>query len=118
MSYDKDNIFAKIIRGEIPCEKIYEDDNVLFFNDINPIARIHVLGIPKIKCINFSDFIKKSNDEVVANFFKKVEMIIIKLGIQKTGFRIITNSGINGGQEVPHFHVHILGGEKLGSKIL
>ena len=116
--YDENNVFAKILNSEIQCDKVYEDKDVLFFNDINPIARIHVLGIPKIKCINFSDFIKKSNDEVVANFFKKVEMIIIKLGIQKTGFRIITNSGINGGQEVPHFHVHILGGEKLGSKIL
>ena len=115
--YDENNIFAKIINSEIPCDKVYEDENVLFFNDINPIAKIHVLGIPKIKCINFSDFLKKANNEDVVNFFNKVDMVIDKLGIMDSGFRVITNSGKDGGQEVPHFHVHIIGGEKIGSKI-
>tara|TARA_B110000438_G_C15204769_1_gene390271 strand:- start:19 stop:360 length:342 start_codon:yes stop_codon:yes gene_type:complete len=111
--YDENNIFAKIIKGEIPCKKIYEDHDVLFFNDINPIAKIHVLGITKQPCINFSDFITNHDNEIITNFFKKTEMIILKLGIKNEGYRIITNSGINGRQEVPHFHIHIIGGEKL-----
>ena len=111
--YDKNNIFAKIIRGEISCEKVYEDDNTMFFYDINPTAKIHVLGIPKTASIDFSDFILKTDPGIVAEFFKKVNMVIEKLGIRETGFRIITNSGNDGGQEVPHFHIHILGGEKI-----
>ena len=111
--YDENNIFAKIIRGEIPCEKIYEDDNVLFFNDINPVAKIHVLGIPKTPSIDFFDFISKNNFEEIAEFYKKINMIIEKLGIKDSGYKIVSNSGIDGGQEVPHFHIHILGGEKV-----
>ena len=107
--YDKNNIFAKIIKGEIPCEKIYEDESVLFFNDINPISKIHVLGVPKLSCKDFSDFISKSKPGAISNFFKKTEMIIDKLGIRNTGYKIIANSGSDGGQEVPHFHIHILG---------
>ena len=111
--YDENNIFAKIIKGEAPCEKIYEDDNVLFFKDINPSAKIHVLGIPKTPSVDFSDFILKTDPAVVAEFYKKINTVIEKLGIKESGFKIITNSGDNGGQEVPHFHVHILGGEKI-----
>ena len=115
--YDENNIFAKIIRGEIPCDKVYEDEEVLFFNDINPIAKFHVLGIPKFPCVDFSDFISKNNQSTVADFFKKTDFVIDKLGIKNDGYKIISNSGINGGQEVPHFHIHILGGEMLGSKL-
>jgi diadenosine tetraphosphate (Ap4A) HIT family hydrolase len=115
--YDENNIFAKIIRGEIPCDKVYEDEEVLFFNDINPIAKFHVLGIPKFPCVDFSDFILKNDPSNVANFFKKTDFVIDKLGIKNDGYKIISNSGINGGQEVPHFHIHILGGEMLGSKL-
>ena len=115
--YDTNNIFAKILRGEISCRKIYEDECVLFFYDINPIAKIHVLGIPKVECKNFEDFVKISSKETIANFFKKVSEVASKLKINNSGYRIITNTGINGGQEVHHFHVHILGGEKIGSKI-
>ncbi len=111
--YDENNIFAKIIRGEIPSDKIYEDEQVLFFNDINPISSIHVLGIPKVQCIDYSDFILNAEQSVVVNFFQKTQMIIEKLGIKKDGYKIITNSGKNGGQEVPHFHIHILGGQKV-----
>ena len=111
--YDENNIFAKIIRGEIPCNKIYEDDTSLFFNDVNPSAKIHVLGVPKSPCIDFADFIKKNNSSIVSCFFKNVEHVIEKLGIKDDGYRLISNSGINGRQEVPHFHIHILGGEKL-----
>ena len=111
--YDENNIFARIIRGEIPCEKIYEDDNVLFFKDIKPAARIHILGIPKKACVDFSDFIFKNDSSAVSDFYKKIDMVVGEMGIKKSGYKIITNSGIDGGQEVPHFHVHILGGEKI-----
>ena len=115
--YDNENIFAKIIKGQVPCKKIYEDDDVLFFEDINPASKIHVLGVPKVKCVDFSDFVYNNNKDIVDNFFKKINVVIEKLGIKNSGYRIITNSGSDGGQEVPHFHVHILGGEKMGSKI-
>ena len=114
--YDENNIFAKIIRGEIPCDKVYEDDNVLFFKDINPVAKVHVLGIPKKHCVDFSDFVKSYDDTIVSNFFKTTETLIKKLGLSKGGYKVITNSGIDGGQEVPHFHIHILGGEKVSLK--
>ena len=111
--YDENNIFARIIRGEISCDKVYEDKEVLFFNDINPMAKIHVLGIPKSQCVDFSDFLSKNNSADILNFFKKVDLVIEQLGIKDDGYKIISNSGANGGQEVPHFHVHILGGEKV-----
>ena len=113
--YDKNNIFAKILRNEIPCDKIYEDENSLFFRDINPQAKIHILGIPKIECTDISDFIIKSDETTFYSFFKNVNQVIKKLNIKDSGFRIITNTGENGGQEVPHFHIHILGGERIGS---
>ena len=111
--YDENNIFAKIIKGKIPCKKVYEDDNVLFIYDIKPVAKIHVLGIPKTPNIDFSDFITKNNSKEISEFYIKINMVIEKLGIRDSGYRIISNSGIDGGQEVSHFHVHILGGEKL-----
>ena len=113
--YDENNIFAKIIRGEIPCEKIYDDKNVLFFKDIKPTAKIHVLGIPKTPCIDFSDFILKNNPNLVSEFYIKTNMVINILGIKNSGYKIITNSGVDGGQEIGHFHIHILGGERVGS---
>ena len=113
--YDKNNIFAKIIRGEIACNKIYEDESVLFFKDINPKAKIHILGIPKVPCIDFADFISNYDSSVVSNFFVKTEKILEMLSIKSNGYRIITNSGKDGGQEVPHFHIHIIGGEKLST---
>ena len=113
--YDSNNIFAKILRQEIPCEVVHEDDFSLFFNDINPQARIHVLGIPKINCIDYADFITNSDSNVTLSFFESVNFVLEKLDVKNTGYRIISNSGTNGGQEVPHFHVHILAGEKIGS---
>ena len=115
--YDNDNISAKIIKGQIPCKKVYEDDDVLFFEDINPASKVHVLGVPKVKCVDFSDFVNNNNKDIVDNFFKKINVVIEKLDIKDSGYRIISNSGSDGGQEVPHFHVHILGGEKMGPKI-
>ena len=111
--YDTNNIFAKILRKEIKCSKIFEDDKVLFFNDAYPQAKIHILGIPKIEVINFSDFIIKADDKMINHFFFKVYEITNSFGIDKSGYRIVANSGKDANQEVPHFHVHILGGESL-----
>ena len=113
--YDNDNIFAKILRNELPCDIVHEDDFSLFFNDITPQAKIHVLGIPKTSCVDFYDFVNNSDPRTSSSFFKSVSLVIDKLDIKKDGYRIISNSGNNGGQEVPHFHIHILAGEKIGS---
>ena len=112
--YDDNNIFAKILRKEIPCDKIYEDEFSLFFNDINPQAKIHVLGIPKFPCATFSSFLKDADNQNILSFFKNLQLVINKLDLEETGYRLITNSGEDGGQEVPHFHIHILAGEKIG----
>ena len=113
--YDHNNIFAKILRKEIPCEKLYEDEYSLFFHDISPQAKIHILGIPKFPCTSFSEFIKSADNENITSFFRSVQIVISKLDIEESGYRLITNSGDHGGQEVPHFHIHILAGEKIGS---
>ena len=113
--YDENNIFAKILRKEIPCDKVYEDEFSLFFNDISPQAKVHVLGIPKFPCTTFSDFLKNADDQNISSFFKSIQLVISKLNIEENGYRLITNTGEHGGQEVPHFHVHILAGEKIGS---
>ena len=115
--YNDNNIFAKIIKGDIPCEKIYEDETCLFFNDINPKAKIHVLAIPKTPNVDFADFVSKNDQDTVSGFFKKIDHVIEKLGVKNDGYRLVSNSGINGCQKVPHFHIHILGGEKLNSKL-
>lgn len=114
MSYDTDNIFAKILRGEIPCDKVYEDDHVLAFKDINPQAPVHILVIPKGSYVSIADFGAKASPEEIIAFWRAVSNIATENGLPDSGFRTIANSGINGGQEVPHFHVHILGGRALG----
>ena len=111
--YDPNNIFAKILRKEIPSKIVYEDDKVLFINDINPQAKIHILCIPKTKAVDFCDFISKSSQETVCNFYSKINKIIKNHELEKTGFRLVANSGKDANQEVPHFHIHILGGETL-----
>jgi diadenosine tetraphosphate (Ap4A) HIT family hydrolase len=111
--YDQNNIFAKIIRKEISSESIYEDKEILFINDINPMAKIHILAITKLEVVDFSEFILKANEKTVNHFFFKVHEIIKMSGIEIGGYKLITNSGRNGGQEIPHFHLHILGGQKL-----
>ena len=112
--YDENNFFAKILRKEIPCDKIYEDEHSLFFKDINPQAKIHILGIPKFPCTTFSEFLKNADNNNILLFFRSVQVVIKNLGVEKNGYRLITNSGEDGGQEVPHFHIHILAGEKIG----
>ncbi|NBV06444.1 MAG: histidine triad nucleotide-binding protein [Proteobacteria bacterium] len=114
MNYDKNNIFAKIIRGEIPANKVYEDEKVLAFHDISKAAPTHVLVIPKGEYTDFIDFTSKADAEQILYFFKKVNEISKLLKADKSGFRLITNNGIDAHQTVAHFHLHILAGKKLG----
>ena len=115
--YDLDNIFAKILRSEIPCDKILENEFALAFSDINPQAPIHILVIPKNSYINFYDFTKNASNKEHGSFWKLVNDVIEHYRVETEGFRIITNSGNNGNQDVPHFHVHLLAGENLGRMI-
>ena len=115
--YDLDNIFAKILRSEIPCNKILENEFTLAFSDINPQASIHILVIPKNPYINFYDFTKNASNKEHESFWKLVNDVIEHYKIETEGFRIISNSGNNGNQDVPHFHVHLLGGKNLGRMI-
>ena len=117
MIYDNNNIFAKILRGEIPCKKIYEDEYVLSFYDVNPQRKIHALVIPKGKYINLDDFNSKASEKEIIAYFKGISKVAKKLGISLDtgkGYRTISNLGEHGGQEVPHLHFHLLGGEKIG----
>ena len=117
MNYDDDNIFAKILREEIPCKKIYENEYALAFHDINPQAKIHILVIPKGKYISFADFSKNASKDEIEGFFKAVGKIAEDQNLVKEGYRLLTNNGLNAGQEVPHFHIHIFGKQKLGPMI-
>ena len=117
MSYDKNNIFAKIIRGEIPATKIYEDETVLAFLDISKAAPTHLFVVPKAEYIDFMDFTARASADEIANFFTQVNKIAGILNVVDAGFRLIANIGSNAHQTVPHFHVHILAGKKLGPLI-
>lgn len=117
MPYDQTNIFAKIIRGEIPCDKLYEDDYVIAFKDIKPKAIVHVLVLPKKAYISMDDFGEKASPEEVKAFFQAVSRIARDIGVEESGYRVIANHKPFAGQEVYHFHVHILGGEPLGPLI-
>jgi diadenosine tetraphosphate (Ap4A) HIT family hydrolase len=117
MSYDSNNIFARILRQEIPCDRVYEDDKVLAFKDIRPKAPIHLLVIPKGAYRNFHDFNGNAPAEWVAHFYKTVSDLAKDHSLDETGYRIVANCGAHAGEEVPHFHVHILGGGPLGSMV-
>ena len=120
MSYDDDNIFAKILRGEISCKKIYENDFVLAFYDIHPQKKIHALVIPKGKYIDLDDFSKNASSNEIVGMVKGINTVVEKLGISietGKGYRALTNIGENGGQEVPHLHFHLFGGEKVGKMV-
>jgi diadenosine tetraphosphate (Ap4A) HIT family hydrolase len=114
MAYDTNNVFAKILRGEIPCRKVYEDPHVLAFFDIAPQAPSHVLVIPKGAYTDVGDFSARAKPEEQAALFRALGKIAKEQGLEETGYRVISNSGVNGGQEVPHLHFHLLGGRKLG----
>ena len=119
MIYNKKNIFAKILRGEIPCKKVYENEYVLSFYDINPQKKIHVLVIPKGEYVDLEDFINKASDKEIVEFNKAITYIVkmLKISNQEGGYRVLSNAGKDAGQEVPHLHYHIFGGEKIGRMV-
>ena len=120
MAYDDQNIFAKILRGEIPCKKIYEDKFVLSFHDVNPKKKIHVLVIPKGKYVDLDDFSQNATSDEIVGLIKGINIVAKKLGISidnGKGYRTLVNIGENGGQEVPHLHFHLFGGEKIGKMV-
>ncbi len=117
MTYDENNIFAKILNGDIPCNKVYEDDYVLAFRDIAPQKKTHILVIPKGKYMDLVDFSTNANTDEIVGFYKAIARIAEDEGLNENGFRSIANSGEFGGQEVPHFHMHLLGGEPVGRMV-
>ncbi len=116
--YDDNNIFARILRGEIPARKVYEDDHAFAFHDINPQAPTHVLVIPKGRYVSWADFSAKAPDAEIAGFVRAVGAVARELGIEESGYRLLANAGSNSHQEVPHLHVHIFGGKKLGPMLV
>ena len=117
MAYDKENVFAKILRGEIPCEKVYENNYALAFKDINPQAPVHVLVIPKGPYISYADFSQDASDVELVGLMRAIGEVAKEFGVIESGSRILSNQGENGHQEVPHFHVHLFAGKKLGRMI-
>jgi len=114
MAYDDENIFAKILRGEIPCKKVHEDTHALAFHDIDPQAPVHVLVIPKGPYVSFDDFAAAAPPASIAGFFAAVGKVARALDADRNGYRILANHGADSNQEVPHFHVHIFAGRNLG----
>ena len=121
MTYNKDNIFEKILRGEIPCKKIYEDEYVLAFHDINPQKKVHALVIPRGAYIDLDDFSSKASEKEISGLVKGISIVAKKIGVSDEvkggGYRSLVNIGENGGQEVLHLHFHIFGGEKVGKMV-
>jgi len=118
MAYDSNNVFAKILRGEIPCKKVHEDEFSLAFHDINPQAPVHVLVIPKGAYEDMADFTARAPDAEIAGFFRSVRAVAAMVGVAENGWRLIANIGADSHSEVPHLHVHILGGKKLGPMLV
>ena len=112
--YDEGNIFAKILRGEIPCGKVFEDEHALAFRDINPLAPTHILVIPKGPYVSWDDFSAKASEAEIAGFVRAVGTVARDAGLVEPGYRLLANVGPDSGQEVPHLHVHIFGGRPLG----
>lgn len=117
LPYDDNNIFAKILRGEIPSKKVYEDDWAYAFEDINPQAKVHTLVIPKGAYVSWDDFSARASDAEIAGFIRAVGEVARAKGLVAPGYRLLANVGFHAGQEVPHLHVHIFGGEPLGRMI-
>jgi diadenosine tetraphosphate (Ap4A) HIT family hydrolase len=117
MAYDPENIFAKILRGEIPCDKVFEDEFSLAFRDINPQAPTHILVIPKGAYESMDDFSEKASEAEIAGFFRAVGQVARDAGANDAGYRILANNGADAHQEVSHFHVHIFAGRDLGGMI-
>jgi histidine triad (HIT) family protein len=117
-TYDDNNIFAMILREEIPCKKVYEDEFSLAFHDINPQAPVHVLVIPKGRYISMADFTATASDAEIAGFMRAVGKVAADLGLEDPGFRLLANHGPHSHQEVPHLHVHIFGGKHVGPLLM
>lgn len=115
--YDDTNIFARILRGEIPCRRVHEDAHALAFHDINPQAPVHVLVIPKGRWVSAADFHAEAPEAEIAGFWRAVALVAKQLGLEAGGYRILSNMGTDGGQEVPHFHVHLFGGRRIGRMV-
>ena len=112
--YDDSNIFARILRGELPCNKVFEDEHALAFHDINPAAPIHILVIPKGPYVSWDDFSERGTAEEISGFVRAVGRIAREQGLVEPGYRLLANVGMASGQEVPHLHVHLFGGRALG----
>ena len=117
MPYDRNNVFARILRGEIPCKKVYEDEHVLAFDDISARAPTHVLVIPKGEYVSLDDFSEKASAAELAAFVRALGHVARARGVADTGYRILANIGRDGHQEVPHFHAHVVGGRDLGAML-
>ncbi|HMJ92866.1 MAG TPA: histidine triad nucleotide-binding protein [Allosphingosinicella sp.] len=116
--YDEANIFARILRGEIPCNKVHEDEHALAFHDINPQAPVHILVIPKGAYVSWDDFSSRAPEAEIAGFVRAVGSVAREAGLVEPGYRLLANTGLNSGQEVPHLHVHIFGGKGLGPMLV
>jgi histidine triad (HIT) family protein len=112
--YDAANVFARILRGELPCNKVYEDAHALAFHDINPMAAVHILVIPKGPYVSWDDFSERASDAEIAGFVRAVGAVAREQQLVVQGYRLLANIGKRSGQEVPHLHVHVFGGEPLG----
>lgn len=117
-AYDQNNIFARILRGEIPCRQVFENAHAIAFHDIAPQAPVHVLVIPRGAYVSVADFSARAGDVEIAGFWRAVAEVARTLGLEAPGYRILSNMGEDAGQEVPHFHVHLFGGRKMGAMLL
>ena len=117
LPYDDRNIFAKILRGEIPSNKVYEDEWSLAFHDIAPQAPVHILVIPKGAWVSWDDFSAKASEAEIAGFIRAVGHVAREQGLVAPGYRLLANIGGHGHQEVPHLHVHLFGGRQLGAML-
>ncbi|MDT0574921.1 HIT domain-containing protein [Croceicoccus sp. F390] len=115
--YDTQNVFARILRGDLPCDKVYEDDWAFAFNDIAPVAQKHVLVLPKGAYVSWDDFSARASDDEIAGFVRAVGTVARQLDLVEPGYRMICNIGADGGQMVPHLHVHLVGGRMLGAMV-
>jgi diadenosine tetraphosphate (Ap4A) HIT family hydrolase len=117
MAYDRNNVFARILRGELPCRKVFEDEHVLAFHDLRPQAPVHILVIPKGEYVSLDDFAAKAAPEEITAFVRAVGAVARAAGVAESGYRILANHGADAHQEVPHLHVHVFGGRPLGRMI-
>ena len=115
--YDPNNIFAKILRGEIPSKRVYEDEHAIAFHDINPQAPQHILVIPRGPYVSWDDFSANGSEAEIAGFVRAVGAVAREAGLVEPGYRLLANTGVHGGQEVPHLHVHLFGGKPLGAML-